>query len=734
MAFFDALKKGVGAVLGQKQPQETKQDKGTFYSVLNLHLSDSTGDLLDAHRQVQNYYMPWNTLREYYHDFQHPESHWTDDERAILAKKHKAAIAFSKMKSAERTYLGSIIQNKYDIKPSPVNPDDQSFADVYTALYNSTAFQNQTRIRDIDVLRESWIGGNAWQESYVEQYPGKTPVIIVKNQNNFAIYPDPNRRDLVTNYDCRFIDRVGWYLPDDLCAAYPEKAEEIQASLQSQNQITYLLDKPYADRQHEFFETKNGRYKVVERFYKVYKRQYFSVDNKGNRQDLGYDLTQDEQADFKLKDPTITIYNCPEEFLFLAVACTSMGGYLYNGPYHQQPKDPVTGKIMFTLLELIDEDVGGVPSGHVEHMVGPNKVIDSMMVNLLAQAKNASGVARVGNPDAFDEAAQIDISKNISDGDRVFWKKRGAAVEGTGLDLVPQGTMTADTQTGVNFAAANLDDVSSTPPSMKGFSEGNVPGVLNEQRIQQAFTQSQVQVTNYMNFLTQRAKLWMYYWNSCFTAQQTIANIDKLNPTDPDTITINKLVIDQWGQPKRINNLQDADAHQIVFEDSWQSPTNKDKIRKQVTEFAQTAGVANDPILTMMLASYFLQSSDVPSSLKTSATSYLDNKVKQAQNPPPPPPPPKQPPDPIRVSLALQGADLHDPEVLAMLEYSNAIPAGAAQQMSTGPGAQIKQSGDIADVQKKHLNNHLAFKQLEAPQEVGGHTSRTQKKPEMSPA
>lgn len=694
---IDTLKKTANNVFGQKKQPEKKADDPAVYSVLNLHKSKSVGDLISAHNAVQMYYSTWMSLREYYHDFMHPDTHWTWEEKAILAKKKKAAIAFSMMVSSLRTYIGAIIQNKYDIKPAPVGPTDQSLSDVYTALYHSTAFNNQVRIRDVDMISQSWIGGNSWQESFVIQTPGRQPVIQVKNQNNFAIYPDPNRRDLVTNYDCKFIDRVGWYSMDDLISIFPEKEEMIRASLTVSNSIYYQPDKAYADRQHESFDQKNGRYRVIERFYKVFKRQYFGIDTKGKRQDLGYDLNSIQQSDYKSQNPTHQLLNEPEEFLYLAVACTSVGEYLFNDEYHCQPKDAVTGKILFTLQELIDEDIGAIPSGHAEHMVGPNKVVDSMMVNTLAQAKNASGVSRIGNPDAFDEATQDDLAKNASDGDRMFWKKRQSTVQGTGIELMPQGELAADTDKGISFAQGVLRDVSSTPPALQGVKEGQASGILNDQRIQQASVQSQVQVTNYMNFLTQRAKLWMYFWNTYFTAEQVIRVVEKKDPKDPDYITINQLVMNDWGQVSRENSLAEADAYAIVFEDSFQSPTNKDKARKQLTEMMHAPAIANDPVLSAMLYSQILTVSDIPQDLKSKSTAYLEKKIADASQP-------KAPEKTIpSTSLALKG-DLHDPETLEYLELIGAIPPGSAARLQTNPGAQVKQAGDIATIAGQHLD------------------------------
>src|SRR5690606_23956495 len=157
------------------------------------------------------------------YDALHPATRWDADDRAAAKAKHKALVSLGKMKPAERTFVGSIMQQRYDIKPAPREPQDQDISDVLAQLYHFTAHNTQIRMQDPNLIREAWAGGSAWQESWVEIVPGNKPRIMLANQNNFAIYPDPNRRDLVTNRDCRFIDRESWLSLGDLCDKFPDQ-------------------------------------------------------------------------------------------------------------------------------------------------------------------------------------------------------------------------------------------------------------------------------------------------------------------------------------------------------------------------------------------------------------------------------------------------------------------------------------------------------------------------------
>lgn len=614
---MSSVKSAVSGFLGMaKTSDENPQEKAT-YSVLNLHTSQNSGDLITAHTNVWMWWLPYMSQKEGFYDFMRPETMWTEEEKAALHRKKKPVIAFGRLKSSERAFIGNLIMQKYAIKAAPLEPSDQNLSDVVEVLHTTTTHDNSCRIKDVGMIRDAWCGGDAWQESYVVMGPGRKPRIVVENQNNFAIYPDPNRRDLVNNSDCQFIDRVSWRSMDELITVYPELEEEIREAFTAPSSITYQPNKPWADRQHEYMRQKNGRVAVVERQYRVWKRRYDAVNLKdGTKAVVGYDMDKEARDKYAAANPGHKLCVEPQEFLYLAVAAYGMDRYLFNGPYHAQPINPKTGRIMFTLIELVDEDVGGFPTGHMEHMIGQQKAINAMAVNTLAQAKAASGVSHVVDPEFFDDDTLSDMSKNLSDGPRTFLKKRNAPKGARGIELVPQGELGGDTSRALKFAEDVLQDNSSTPAAMKGYSEGNVPAQLNDQRLQQASAQSMVAVTNYQNFLTQRALLWMCYWAEFWDFEEVIRVVQKSDPKGPDYIVVNQLVADAWGRPQRLNNLRNLFKYDLVFEESWQSPSMRDNTRAQIGKMLNSSAVASDPVLNAFLQYYFILLTDAPQDLK----------------------------------------------------------------------------------------------------------------------
>lgn len=593
---------------------EVAEKKDPLSSYLSLHKATDPTDFIKSHDGVVQFHEPYQAQREKYHDHVKGDP-WTDEDREVMRAKNKAEVSFNKLKPAQRTFIGTVIQQRYDIKPAPMDEADQDASDALSTLYHWTHHSCQVRMKDPQLVNEAWIGGNAWQESVVEVAPGKRPVIRVYNMNPFSVYPDPSSRDLIERKDCRFIDRETWLSLPELCDFFPEHAEKLRASLSEQSSLTtFDAIKRHADRAHEWKNYRNGKFRVIERLYKVAKAFHFGT-LEGERVDIGWDPDNETLAGFKQDYPKHAIQRQREEFFYLAIVCRAFeADFLHNEEYHCQPRDPVTGELLWPWVELIDEELDGEPSGHVEHMVGPLRVLNMLMVNKLHQAKHASGQAHVISPDHFEDDDIEDVAQHIADGSRSVTKKKGAP-PGSGIDLVPLAQTGRDNNEAIEFTNNFTDEVSSAPPAMRGQSEGNVPGILNEQRIQQAFVQNQWSVNNFMHFLTKRAKLWVYYFQTYFTDEEKIRVMEKKNPEDPDFVTVNQVVADPYGGVRKLNDISVL-RYDIVFEDSWQSPSVRDKVRSQILEFRKMGGTQMDPALDAAIMQYFFRLSDAPQDLK----------------------------------------------------------------------------------------------------------------------
>ena len=73
---------------------------------------------------------------------------------------------------------------------------------------------------------------------------------------------------------------------------------------------------------------------------------------------------------------------------------------------------------MFPIIQLYCESLDGDTNGFVEYLVGPNKILNSMMSNKLHAAKHSTSTSLLVDPSKFGEEDLEDLEKHHSDGDR----------------------------------------------------------------------------------------------------------------------------------------------------------------------------------------------------------------------------------------------------------------------------------------------------------------------------
>jgi len=600
-------------------------------SIGSLHKEPSPRELIDSHFAVIEYWTSDNEKRELCYNWR-KGVHWDTKEEKDMSDRGKAPIVFNKGMPSLRAIMGTFLLNRYDVKASPTEPTDQDASDVLKARYNWHHYHQNIKMKDKGLMEKSLVGGDGWQESYMIVTPGNKPRMMVQNQNDFAIYPDPNSIDLLERSDCEFIDRDSWMSMRDLISAFPTKANRIRkylVQLKENETDDYEPEQRYANRRHETDTWKNGQYRVTERFYKVLKNKMWGMDEEGDRIEIGEDPDEDTMEGFKKDHPTYEIQKQPIEYLYLAIVCDqySYDEFLFNGPYHCQPRNPLTGKIMFTLQQLVCEEINGSTNGIFEYQIGPNKLVNAMLSQELFNVKHEVNTAILGNPAKFTEDGRKDLEEHHAEGDRVFWTKKGETPEGAITNL-PQSVNSNRNENIITWASTFQDDVSSSNINQQGIAQsGNVSGILDKQRSEQAFTQQVGMTENYRYFLTQRARLWGYYDRKYFTAEETFRLIEKPNKEDPEWITMNATVQDKWGAIKKANDITTA-MYDYQFEDSIQSPNKRDKIMQQIVQLKQFSGPNADPRTLAYLDMYYLKMSDTDQDLKDFM--YETNKTIQA--------------------------------------------------------------------------------------------------------
>ncbi len=589
--------------------------EGTFAT---LEASTDANDLLQSHRMVQDYWC--DTKDAVAVDFDHLMGRpWSADDLLLFSRLNKEPVVFHEIKASERTVLGLFIQNRYDVKFAPVEPGDQDLSDVWNKLYTAVENQQRWAFQDIDFFRQAWAGGTSYQEVYVKVTPGREPKIHTRNQNYFACYEDPESRDFILRRDRRFFDRISWLTAAELVEEYPDKVNLKQLQNESDEGAgAYQKDTVYRDRSHEAYDRKNGKFKVIERLYKVKKKALYAMDQESKRMDIERDDLETFRADY----PDNEVFGDDSNELHVAIACPAWDAtdYLYKGPYHCNPTDE-QGEIIWPILEMVAEGLNGESSGFVRPQESPAKIINSMMSNILGAAKHAANTSYLRKANAFtDEKEAKAFDKHHSDNDRVFKVKDNVDLS-QAVTPIPKGETSRDNTQALEFALAFMDKIGSTPPALQGQTEEKgASGILNAQRIEQAYIQLQVLIANWKMYLSQRAKLVQYYIRKYYPYEKTFRIVQK-DSKAPPFLTINQMVPaeDPMGREagalQKLNDITTSE-YDIVIEDSYQSPTYRFKTQQQISELLQSPAVQTDPVLMGMLLVEFCKLSDMSSDLK----------------------------------------------------------------------------------------------------------------------
>lgn len=730
---------------------------------VSLERSQEASDLYKSHKEVVAYWTPIHDNME--SCFRHLRGkQWTDDELKLFAKKNKTALVFNQLKPAERTILGLFIQNKYDVKFSPRESNSQDISDILQKLYAFTAYSQDWSFKDIELVRQAWACGVAYMEMYVQVVPGQKPRLCSQILNALSIFWDPESRHLITRDDAEFVDRDTWVAFPYLQENWPEQFQEESQLAGGQGQTAYQATNVFADRSAQYYDAKNNRYKLTERYYKVRKKVWFAMDPTWKRLDI-QNPTNAVLA--KYRSEGYQVFSETQEFLNLAIICPAWNTsrYLYNGAYHCQPRDLVTGKIIWPFLELIAESLNGDPSGFVEHLIPANRLINSSVANIYHANKHAASTGLMRKKKLFggDEIAARKFDKNHVDPDLVHVVADNADLTAD-VGVIPSKTVSGDTNQTYEIGGNEFQRLSSTPPALQGVQEeAGTSGILNSQRIEQSFVQLQPLIANIKYFLRRRAELAYYYWREYWTFPMEFRIVGGQPqgqgaiqaqgqgqdqgqgagqpPAAPNArqgvvqrgqhqfVTLNQEVpVQDWqGRPtgalQKINDITVAEMD-VDIEDSYQSPTYRNKVQQQLSDLMTKAGNV-DPVLMEALFGEYAKATDMSQETKDVVAQSIQQR-QQAANQPPPPPPPERP----KISVNLKGEDLTSPAALELLRATGALPPDVLDRLEAlaQPGSKapppdptlpLKVEKHAADMQMakaklngQHLQNTKAMQDI----------------------
>jgi len=568
---------------------------------------------------------------------------WTAEEKELFRKKNKAPIVYNYVRPALRTAVGLFIQNKYAGKFAPFQPEDQPLSDVLESLNVWNSNQQNDQYRDIDTFQTGWGAGRACQICYMQTFEDGRYRMRTDNLSPLQVYWDPSSRHYIIRDDATFVDVVWWLTADQIAEMFPDKEDlhETLYALNREESNYQSTTNKKTDRDHETKDEQDGTFKVIERFYKKRVTERFAVSDEGR-----VDFENEEQAnEYKQKHKKPTKSRTVEK-LFQAVLIPywSQTEFAVNGEYHCQPRMtdadfPDEGQLIFPVLEFIAESFNGSINSFTDDQIAPNKMTNGMLSNWYHNVKHSSSApGYLIDPTAFKSENDAKLfEKYGSEGDRRFRVNAGRA--GDALFEIPKGQpLNSDVNKLVEMSAMAQEEFSAAPKALKGMSQSGQSGILQEQLMQQAYTQHQQAIANWKMFMKMRIMLRYAYWRQYYTDEKVI-RITKDGKNDYLTINKEQWETDEYGyQTGNIIKWNDINAapYDVVIEDSTQSPSIRKKNLDIVQALMQSGSAAQDPVLLTMLTMYWLEQNDASQDFKTQvkewSTVLKQQKQQQMQN------------------------------------------------------------------------------------------------------
>ncbi len=555
---------------------------------------------------------------------------YSDAELAFFKNTGRTPISINKALAPFRTIIGVLSNSMFDASFMPVGEEDQKFSEVLSKLATYEEKRNDDFNQNSQVAQAALATGRGYRLCQVDKSAGESARISSLELNPYAVYFDPDSREPITRSDAKFVDVCYMLSYDEIINVYPEAKAKINDSKvcdRALKESFQTYDKSVDRRHEEGIYDFNGKYVVVERYYKVQKKKHFVYDEA-----TGQAYEPDGIIPYGV--PSITKI---EEYLYLAVWAPSLlddNSFLSNEEYHVQPRDPDTKKIIWPVIELVSDNILGESDGFIEFIRDPQKLFSVLYTQLIEAAKHSSGSYTI-DPDAFktpEEAERAKKYKALSN--QMYEIKTG--YHGQAIQPIASNSVSNSTLHGIDHIDKTFNEVMSSTPALQGVSESATTAAsLNQQRIEQSTVQLSIFFNYYKRYLLQTLKLRYAYWRETYTEQMTFRIFDPNNGMS-EQFTINQQVAQAgWngmatGELSKLNDMQAAEFD-VVITESMRSPTYMQKQATMIGNLLQNPAMAANPTIVNVLVEWLVRLSDMPEAAKEQIKQQMQAQAEQAQ-------------------------------------------------------------------------------------------------------
>lgn len=194
--------------------------------------------------------------RRYYHGAQ-----WTDAQIKVLKARKQPVATRNRIGRKIDGVVGVLERMRQDPKAFPRTPQHEDGADLATAVIRYVLDQQEWTAKSAEVARDGAIEGISGIEMEIEEGDQGDPEIAFDIVESDSFFYDPRsyRADFS---DARFMGVSKWVDAELAKEMFPDKADEIDASVETGTEFT-----SHPDRENKWFDSTNKHVRLVDCWY-----------------------------------------------------------------------------------------------------------------------------------------------------------------------------------------------------------------------------------------------------------------------------------------------------------------------------------------------------------------------------------------------------------------------------------------------------------------------------------
>jgi hypothetical protein len=168
------------------------------------------------------------------HEFYDGPGQWTQEEKAILAKRTQVPITFNQVKPTVDWVLGTEKKIRVDYRVLPRGEEDAKSAEMKTKLFKYVSDANNAGFKRSKSFADAVLAGVGWIDHGINADPDNEPLVVSYEDWRYIWWDTLAVEDDLS--DARYVFRGKWVDEDVACAMFPDRADVIHASVISGDQ------------------------------------------------------------------------------------------------------------------------------------------------------------------------------------------------------------------------------------------------------------------------------------------------------------------------------------------------------------------------------------------------------------------------------------------------------------------------------------------------------------------